>query len=277
MIADLHIHTTASDGRLAPDDIIEHAMQANLRYIAITDHDTVDGLLYLNKRKRLTSTTTLTVIPGIELSSDLPQYEVHILGYYLDIFNKELYNQLDVIVADRHKRIYRMIEKLDALGYLIEYEQVMQLAGQSTSLGRPHIAKALVQKGYFSKESEVFTTLLYKNGPAYVPHYKLAPAEAIQLIGQAGGIAVLAHPGLIGNDSVILDLIQAGIRGIEVYHPKHDAIQIQKYLAIANQYKLAVTGGSDFHAIPTRFPEKLGIFTIPATLVTQLQHYRMPS
>lgn len=270
MTADLHIHTTASDGRCSPAQIIEQAIEANLSYIAITDHDTVDGLLELGKEGQ-TIPASLTIIPGIELSTDLPHNEVHILGYFIDIFNEELRSQLAILVANRHERTHKIIKKLNELGYLITYERVCELAGLATAIGRPHIAKALVEKEYFSSISDVFATLLAKNGPAYVPHHKLTPKQVIELIKQAGGLPVLAHPGLVGNDQIVLDVIAAGIMGLEVYHPRHDQQQIQKYLALANQHELAVTGGSDFHNIPGRFPHKLGIFTIPISLLYQLK------
>jgi len=270
MTADLHVHTTASDGRLSPASIIEQAIQGKLSYIAITDHDTVDGLVQLNAVQQ-SLPTNLIVIPGIELSTDLPESEVHILGYYIDIFNTELRHQLEIIVADRHERAKKMVIKLNKLGYSITYLRVLELAGQATAIGRPHIAKALVEKDYFSTIADVFTTLLYKNGPAYVPHYKLTPIQVIQLIKKAGGVPVLAHPGLVGNDDIVLDIIHSGILGLEVYHPKHNEQQIQKYLELANKHQLAITGGSDFHAIPARFPPELGIFTIPANLISQLQ------
>ncbi|MBP2627688.1 MAG: hypothetical protein H6Q68_2399 [Firmicutes bacterium] len=270
MTADLHVHTTASDGRLSPASIIDQAIQAKLSYIAITDHDTVDGLLQLSTVQQ-SLPASLFVIPGIELSTDLPENEVHILGYYIDIFNVELCHQLDLLIVHRHERAKQMIIKLNQLGYSITYLRVLELAGQVTSIGRPHIAKALVEKAYFPTIADVFTTLLDKNGPAYVPHYKLTPKQVIELIKIAGGVPVLAHPGLVGNDNIVLDIIDSGILGLEVYHPKHDEGQVEKYLNIANKYKLAITGGSDFHAIPARFPHQLGIFTIPANLACQLQ------
>lgn len=270
LIADLHIHTTASDGRFTPAQIIIAAQQSGLSYIAITDHDTVDGLLQLNHLKEPIP-DSLCIIPGIELSTDLPENDVHILGYHIDIFNAELRNQLEILISHRHERAKEMISKLHGLGYTITYERVLELAGNATAIGRPHIAKALVEKEYFTTISDVFIALLDKNGPAYVPHYKLTPEQVIKLIKQAGGIPVLAHPGLVGNDDIVRRVIKAGICGLEVYHPKHDENQIQKYLAMANEHHLLITGGSDFHGIPTRFPQKLGIFTIPATLAYQLQ------
>ena len=270
MSADLHIHTTASDGRLSPADVVAHAIQAKLSCVAITDHDTVDGLLQLSKTKQ-SLPESFFIIPGIELSTELPDNDVHILGYYLDIFNAGLRQQLDLLIAHRHDRAKEIIAKLTQLGYAITYERVLELAGQVTSVGRPHIAKALVEKAYFTTVSDVFTTLLDKHGPAYVPHYKLTPTQVINLIKSAGGVPVLAHPGLVDNDAIVLEIINAGIAGLEVYHPTHDEEQTQKYLALANKHQLVITGGSDFHAIATRFPSKLGIFTIPIHLVCELE------
>ena len=271
MTADLHIHTTASDGRLSPEDILKHAIEAGLSYISITDHDTVNGLLKLYERLE-NKTINICIIPGIEFSTDLPENEVHILGYKIDIYNVELRNQLNILVTHRHERTKQIIHKLNKLGYTIDYLRVIELAQNATSIGRPHIARALIEKGYFSTVSDVFTTLLDKKGLAYVPHYKLAPLQVITLIKKAGGIPVLAHPGLIGNDEIVLDLINIGILGLEVYHPRHNTLQTNKYLDLASQYQLIVTGGSDFHAIPTRFPEKLGLFTIPANLAEKLSN-----
>ena len=270
LTADLHVHTTASDGRLSPDEVIDQAIEAGLSYIAITDHDTVDGLVQLHSIQQ-SLPASLVVIPGIEFGTDLGENEVHILGYYIDIFNIELRSQLDILVAHRLERARETIVKLSQLGYFITYQRVLELAGKATSIGRPHIAKALVEKGYFSTISEVFILLLGKNGPAYVPHYKLTPKQIIELIKKAGGAPVLAHPGLVENDILVLEIIRSGILGLEVYHPKHDEAQIQKYLMMADTYQLAITGGSDFHGIPSRFPHKLGIFTIPASLICQLQ------
>lgn len=272
MTADLHIHTTASDGHLTPKAIIAQALEAGLSCISITDHDTVDGLLQLGEMKSVLP-ASLCLIPGIELSTDLPENEVHILGYHIDIHHTELREQLDRLVAHRHERAKRIIMKLNQLGYMITYERVLELAVTATAIGRPHIAKALVEMNYFSTVSDVFTTLLGNNGPAYVPHYKLTPEQVIELIKKAGGIPVLAHPGLIGNDHIVCEMIETGILGLEVYHPTHDNMQIEKYLAMATERKLAITGGSDFHGIVTRFPATLGIFTIPKALASQLQTF----
>lgn len=266
MTADLHIHTTASDGRLSPHEVVRQAELAGLSYIAITDHDTVAAYAELNGYVH-TAASRLSIIPGIEFSTDLPRHEVHILGYCIDINNVRFRDQLESILADRLKRSRLIVDKLNKLGYSIDYNRVMDTAGQTRAIGRPHIAKVLVEDGHFKSIREAFEQVLGKNSPAYVPHYKLTPEQVIKLIEQVGGTAILAHPGLIGDDKLVLDLIKAGIHGLEVYHPEHDQASANKYLAFANKYNLKVTGGSDFHAIPGRYPEKLGSFTVSATLV----------
>lgn len=267
MIADLHIHTTASDGRLSPVEIVQQAEQAGLNYIAITDHDTVAAYAELKTAGYLQGTDKVVIIPGIEFSTDLPQREVHILGYGIDIDSGRLADQLDIIRADRLKRSQLMVSKLKQLGYVIDYQRVLAIADQAQSVGRPHIAKALVEAGYFTTIAAAFDQVLSHNSPAYVPHFKLTPEQVIRLINQANGSAILAHPGLIGDDSLVLELVKAGIQGLEVYHPEHDQAASEKYLAIANKYNLKITGGSDFHAIPARYPEKLGLFTVDAAQV----------
>ncbi|EAX46351.1 PHP C-terminal domain protein [Thermosinus carboxydivorans Nor1] len=270
MAADLHIHTTASDGRLNPGEVVEQAVQAGLNCIAITDHDTVDGLKILMEENK----EGLRIIPGIEFSTDLPQHEVHILGYYIDWCEDELCSCLERLAAGRQTRLRLMVDKINRLGYKIDYERVIEIAGNSVAVGRPHVAKALVEQGFFPSVNDVFKSLLRKNGPAYVPHYKFTPLEVINLIKKAGGFAVLAHPGLIGSDNIVAELIRLGLDGLEVYHPEHNTEQTEKYLQIAEKNSLFVTGGSDFHGIPGRFPPVLGIFTIDSNLVTRMERLR---
>lgn len=268
---DLHIHTTASDGKMSPQDIVAAAVKARLTHIAITDHDTISGLNSLQQTD-FPVNKKLSVIPGIELSTDLDHCEVHILGYYIDIRNYQLNERLNHLTQSRLSRVHQMLEKLNNLGYKVTFEEIIKLAGkENKAVGRPHVARALIERGYFTKVSDVFNKLLHNNGPVYVPHYKLELAEIIELVTNAGGIAVLAHPGLIGNESIVEDIITAGIQGLEVYHPEHDAMQIEKYLHLANKKHLIVTGGSDFHGLPGRFPEQLGVFKVPASLLDELK------
>lgn len=269
-LIDLHIHTNASDGQKTPENIICEAEKAGLTYIAITDHDTVNGYKILKTSGQLKN-CKLSVIPGIEFSADFLHHEVHILGYYINIDDKVLNECLDFLMADRQQRVNKMLEKLNRLGYEITLQHILSLTGRiNKSVGRPHVARALVNQGYFATVSDVFNQLLYTDGPAYVPHYKLGPDEIIALIKTAGGIPVLAHPGLIQNDKLVIDIIKKGIMGLEVYHPAHNQHQIDNYLKLTRERRLIVTGGSDFHAIAGRFPEKLGIFKVPFSVIHNL-------
>jgi predicted metal-dependent phosphoesterase TrpH len=231
-----------------------------LTHIAITDHDTVDGLLALGNRPQQTG---VTVIAGIEFSTDMPDCEIHILGYGIDIFHPRLCQQLAILKDDRVARVRKMAAKITDLGYPIEEQDILEAAQGAASVGRPHVAKALIKKGYFTSVADVFHSLLSQDKPGYVPHYKLAPGEVIDLIRQAGGVSILAHPGLVGNDQQVRDIIDSGIDGLEVYHPQHDAVAVDRYLSLAQGQGLFVTGGSDYHAIPGRFPERLGEFLVP--------------
>lgn len=261
MSSDLHIHTSASDGRLSPREVIQEAIAVGLHYIAITDHDTIKGLRQLHEDK-LFPNQGITIIPGIEFSAHMPKHEVHILGLNIDLSNKVLQEKLQEIVDCRWRRFDQIIEKIQLLGYDIYKEDFLAIAGNTESIGRAHIARALVEKGFFKSVGETFEKLLYKDGPAYVPHYKLAVGEIIELVHNANGQAVLAHPGLIGNDDIVRQVIKAGIDGLEVHHPKHTEEEVQKYQNLARKNQIMMTGGSDFHAIPKRYPNKLGIFTV---------------
>lgn len=264
--ADLHIHTTASDGTYRPDNIVAAAIAARLSTISITDHDTMDG--YLDAIRIVTG--ELTVIPGIEFSTDLPGHEVHILGYHIDPHHPELRTVLQTLADDRSSRTARIVSRLHQLGYPVSLDLVHELAGTASVLGRPHIARALVASGYASSVKDAFQGLLDKNGPAYVPHYKLTPGEVVNLVHRSGGLAVLAHPGLIGDDTLAQELLDLRMDGIEAIHPAHSQLQISRYEQLAKQRRLLVTGGSDFHGLPGRVPESLGLFTVPQILAYSL-------
>ena len=261
MASDLHIHTSASDGRLSPQEIVLLAIKNKLKYIAITDHDTIDGLLELDE-KNLLMQESINIITGIEFSADMPSNEVHILGYCIDLSYCPLQEKLKSLVDVRWNRLDSMLEKLNRLGYAIKKEEVLEIAGNTTSIGRAHVARCLVEKKYFKRLGDVFDQLLGKNCPAYEHHAKLTCEEIIQLITQSGGLSVVAHPGMIGDDEIVHNLIDSGVNGIEVFHPKHSKADVIKYMNLAKKHNLIITGGSDFHAIKTRYPENLGMFII---------------
>jgi len=246
---DLHTHTTASDGTLTPRELVSLAVEIGLSAIAITDHDTVGGVEEaLSEGRKL----GLEVIPGIEISAEFER-EMHILGYYIDYCSPILQESLQRLQEFRKRRNPQIVEKLRQLGFLITIEEVEREAGGEI-IGRPHIAKALVRKGYVKSIQEAFEYYLSDGKPAYIKKEKLTPQEAIQTILTAGGLPVLAHPKYLALNQdrlgkLIDQLVQWGLKGIEVYYSAHSVGETRRYLALAKKYELLVSGGSDFHGI----------------------------
>lgn len=245
MLYDLHTHTTASDGLLSPRELIDEAVGLKLMGIAITDHDTVGGLRealdYQNQLGKI-----IEIIPGIELNTEIDGCEIHILGYYIDRLNRKLLQRLSELKDSRLKRARLMVGKLESMGCPITFEQVQKLA-RDDLIARPHIAQVLVNNNVVFSIREAFEKLIGRGKPAYVPRYKFLPREAVGLIKLAGGIPVLAHPGLVSDQCLVEEVIALGIEGIEVYYPEHSPAQIEKYLEMAQINGLLITGGSDYH------------------------------
>lgn len=242
-LLDLHIHSNFSDGRLDVAAIVSMAAAAGLSGIALTDHDTVDGLL---PARISAEQAGLRFVPGIELNTDWEDEEVHILGYFIDPLNEYLLSRLDELRQKRRLRARRIVEKLGRLGLPLDFDRVQELAGGGL-IGRPHVARAMVEQGYASQESEAFQRFIGRGQPAFVPRYNFTPQEALELISSSGGLAFLAHPGKINDKSVIYRLIADGITGLEVYYPEHDEGDIRFLLGLADRYHLLISGGSDFH------------------------------
>ncbi len=269
MSSDLHTHTSYSDGKMTPEELIEAAKEVGLRYIAITDHDTVEGVTHLYEAGLL-SKKGLGIIAGIEFSTQYKQHEVHILGYNIDIYQRDLLDCLNNVSEARWSRFAEMVEKLQELGYGIKEADVLQVAGTSKSISRSHIGRTLVRKGFFKSVREAFDAVLSKGCPAYVSHYRLEPQEVVTRIKDAGGIPVLAHPKLVGNDALVEEVLAIGIEGIEAFYPQHDTVDTARYVAMAKRRHLLITGGSDFHGFTSRYPQELGIFTVEDALAEQL-------
>lgn len=265
--ADLHCHTTASDGLLTPSEIIALAKSRNLQALAITDHDTVDGL---NEARQMAERVGIHLITGVEINTDWHGKEVHILGYGIKTDSDGFNHKLKELRAKRAIRVQRIIEKLRQLGISITFEQITQNAG-GDSLGRPHIALALVRQRYTSSVKEAFDKYLKNGAPAYVPRYKLKPAEAIQIIRQAGGVAVLAHPGSEGLYDEITGWVGDGLQGIEVSHPDHTAEKSRKYARLSRELKLLATGGSDFHGKGVKPGIELGAWGVNMNIVEAIE------
>ncbi len=242
---DMHVHTIYSDGVLTPDQIIDMAVSNKISGIAITDHDTVGGIknaLDLRERKGI------DIIPGIEMSATLDGEDVHILGYWMDYEDNDLLATLSDIRAVRTHRVEKMVKNLyDYYKINLDINEVYN-EGNHYTLGRPHIARVLVRHGYAGNVSDAFKKYLNKSSPIYVEKYELSPEEAVKIIVKSGGAPVLAHPGLIGKKVLIPKIIEAGMYGIEVYHPKHGADDIRMAKDFAKKYDLIETGGSDFHS-----------------------------
>lgn len=269
--SDLHVHTNYSDGTMTPEEVVDEAIRLGVSAISITDHDTIEGV---SIAVRYGQGKNLHIISGIEISSYLSPAEVHILGYFIDIHNASLQRALKQSHEDRVKRIYHMAEKLHKLNVTIDPHEILTLAGKG-SPGRMHMAEVIWKRGYCNTILEAFFKYIGDNGPAYVPKRTLTPQQAIALIREADGVAVLAHPGLTQRDHIIETLVADGLGGIEVYYPSHQPQDIKKYLKIAEKYSLAVTGGSDFHG-ERKADTPIAKVTIPGELVHKLRE-RCPS
>lgn len=268
MSADLHIHTTFSDGTHSPEEVVKQARKAGLKTIAITDHDVVDGIEPAQKKGKELG---VEVIPGIEFTTEAFDTEIHILGYFIDYRDPDLIEAITKIQKGRVERIFKICEKLKGLGINLDPEKVLKLAGNNAP-GRPHVARALVAKGYVKDFREAFGKYIDFHGPAYVSHYKLSPEEAVKLVMAAKGVPVYAHPAVSNCDRIIPDLMVAGLAGIEVYYTGHNQRQTQHYLNLARKNGLLVTGGSDYHGFKSGREVELGELNISDELVDKLRN-----
>ena len=266
MKIDLHVHTNASDGRLAPAELVALAASRGVELLAIADHDTVAGI---NPALEAAGKYPgLRLIPAIELSSHAPGNEVHILGYFIRHDSPELAVELKVLQSSRGERAKAMVAKLQGLGFDISLSRVQEIAGTG-SMGRPHIAQALLEKGYVSDFREVFDKYLGQGGPAYVERHKLTPAQAVGLVLRCGGIPVLAHPTTLDLAELLPDLLSAGLMGLEVYYKDFSSETRQNLANLARSHRLIATGGTDYHGIePTEV--MLGEAGVPSIVAKHL-------
>jgi hypothetical protein len=266
MFADLHLHSAFSDGTYAPEEVVAHGQRQGLSALALTDHDTVEGCARAAAACRAAG---LEFITGTELTAEQDNHEIHILGYFLDPLSERLLADLAKFQAVRTNRIREMVARLNDLGIALQSEAVFALAN-CHSPGRPHVARALVQAGFCGDLDEAFERFLKRGRPAWVPKFKISAAEAIALIHDAGGLAVMAHPGLNRTDEVIPDLVAAGLDGIECFHTKHSTAMSEHYLEIADEHHLLVTGGSDCHGTNKGKP-LIGTIKLPYTHIEQMK------
>lgn len=264
--ADLHCHTTASDGLLTPTELVRLVAKLGLKCIAITDHDTIQGW---EEAMQAGSIYQIQILRGIELNTDWQGKEVHIIGYELDRSSGYLDEKLKSLREARIQRMLEILERLKALGIVISEDDVRQFA-QGESIGRPHIAQVLLTRGFIQSIREGFERYIGMGAPAYVPRHKLSTEAGIELIRKAQGVAVLAHPGINRLEEGISALVDIGLQGIEVWHSSHKLEDIKRYSTIAKQYHLITTGGSDFHGEVQKPGVEVGAWGVSLDVVEQI-------
>jgi hypothetical protein len=266
VFADLHLHTFYSDGTYTPEEVVARAAEHSLQAVALADHDTVEGCA---AAESACGRLGLEFLPATELTCELDGAELHLLAYGINTAHPELLAAMDRFQEVRQRRIREMVARLNTLDVPLQAESVFALAN-CRSPGRPHVGRALVAGGFCSSVDEAFERFLKRNRPAWVPKFKITAADAIELIHRAGGLAVMAHPALNHLDPRILDLVEMGLDGLECYHTKHNAGAVAHYLALARQFGLLVTGGSDCHGMAKGKPT-IGSVKLPYEHVERLQ------
>jgi hypothetical protein len=264
---DLHIHTTASDGMLSPSEIVGMADQFDVNVIAVTDHDTVSGI---SEALQAASATRVRVIPGVEISAEWDGVQAHMLGYHVDYAAPVFVDGLEKFAATRMDRARCIMEKLHGLGMSLSWEQLCG-EGQAGAIGRPHIARLMMQEGHVASVEEAFGRYLSPGQRAFVPRAKITPAEAIAMIHEAGGQAVLAHPWSVVF--LLSPLVSEGLDGLEVFYRDYDACQQRRLASLAREHGLLCTGGSDYHGPgPDVLP--LGGVRVPVECVAEMDARR---
>ena len=264
--ADLHCHTTASDGLLTPTELISLAAELGLKGIGITDHDTIQGW---KEAEEAGEKHQIQILRGIELSTEWQGKEVHILGYEMNGSSNNLNDKLRYLRQAREQRMLKILDRLEAQEIHISVDEVQQFA-QGESIGRPHIAHALMERGYVRSIGEGFDRYIGIGAPAYVPRYKLTPEEGIEIVRAAHGVAVLAHPGVQRLEEGIPAWVKVGLQGIEVIHSDHKPEDEKKFRTIAQDYHLLTTGGSDFHGEARKPGVELGRWGVSLDVIQKI-------
>ena len=264
--ADLHIHTNYSDSTFSPEEVAACAGERGLSAIAICDHDCVDGIKPCGIAA---APFDIEVIPGIELTVEKQDAEIHILGYFIDCKVEWFRKKLKEMRDSRIGRIRKMVEKLNADGIDVRAEDVFNLAGRGT-VGRLHLAQAMLKTGKVKTFKDAFAKYIGFAKPCYVPHAQFSPKEAIEMILKVGGVPILAHPGIMNKDEYIPELIACGLKGIEIYHTDHGAAAVKRYEELVKEYGLLATGGSDCHGLG-KGKVLIGTVRVPYELVEKLK------
>lgn len=264
---DFHVHTSASDGSFSPGEVVARAAKAKLAAIGITDHDTMDGIYGAGIAGKKFN---MEIIPGIEFSTHLKYEEIHILGYYCRSDDISLIKTISRLKSDRYERMEKMVYKINNLGLRVTFNEVLaEVKGKA--IGRPHLARVLCKKGYCKDLDEAFARYIGFNAPAYVKRKEFTPVEAIEIIRGAGGVPVLAHPGTYKKVNFLPYLIEAGLMGIEVFHPRNSIQVSRRYLRYASRCGLLITGGSDYHGGKNGQGTRLGDVKMDPTFLKQLK------
>ncbi len=266
-LADLHCHTTFSDGLLTPEQAVSRARELGLVAIGITDHDSIDAI---ERAQSCGRNVGIEVVPGVEMSCIVSGIDLHILGYYLDFRSPDVHDFFALVRRHRSERARLMVEKMKGMGVRLNFEDVRTLA-RDAAIGRPHVAQALVNAGVVPSVEEAFRRYISYEAPAYVPKMKLEPRVAVDLIRSHGGVSVIGHPGTYHSDEAVYAAISAGVDGIEVWHPDHDKRDVARYEEIAQKNGLLVTGGSDCHGGRKGGRIFLGEVTVPYECVVRLK------
>ncbi len=262
VVFDFHMHSTASDGTYSPREIVDVAIAAGAVSIAITDHDTVDGALEASPYAKERG---LELFTGVELNTDAYDAEIDILGYFWEPTDPKFLEMLKKRQEGRIVRAKKIVEKLESVGVKVSYDRVREIAHGAVC--RPHVIEAMVEKGYVSNQKEAFEKYLGLGKPAHVPHDKITPEEAIEYISRAGGLPIVAHPGLVENDAVVEKLLQAGAKGLEAYYPMHSEVEIRKYIGLAEKYNVIVSCGSDSHGPKRKKSFPIGSMSAPVSVL----------
>ncbi len=275
---DLHLHSTFSDGSLSPEQLVREARKADLSAIALTDHDSVSGVpLFLEACAR----EKIRGLPGVEISVDYPHGTMHILGYFIDYNSRELNSHVDKLKAGRAARNADILKKINNLGIPLTFAEVASFAGEG-NVGRLHFAQALVARGYVGSNQEAFDRYLAKGKSGYVERDRLQPRGGVEMIVNAGGLAVLSHPFTLelspsALEKQVGELAAFGLQGIEVYYPQHNHNLVKRYLELAQRFNLVATGGTDFHgkAMPDiKIGRGFGSLKVPDSVLTRLEERR---
>lgn len=266
---DLHLHTTASDGRFQPAELVQRAAAAGIRTVSVTDHDTVAGLV---EARLAAERLQIEMVDGIEITAVHEGRDVHILGYYIDTTGPALSTFLRAQRASRVERVFEIGEKLNALGVAVDIDDLLETAAArpGASVGRPVIARAMVDAGHVASEQEAFDRYLALGQPAFVPRRGQSPRDVVEVIHLAGGLASMAHPGVTRQPALLGALVDAGLDGVEVYHSDHPPAVRAELSVFAARHRLLVTGGSDYHGDEDR-GRTLGGITLPSADFARLR------